>query len=289
MRLLKPSKPYLLLLPCLLFFIIFTLYGTVMVFVQSLDSPANPGSWCFLNYDRLFRSTEFISATGLTLTVGVASTVMSLIFGTVLVHHTWKYFNSTKWTAPVWLPMLIPHFAAGYIMVLILGQSGWLSGLVYQLNLISDQTQFPVLVNDRYGIGIIATYIWKEVPFVVLMLIPVYQMIDWRYADVVRTLGGGKWELFKTVEWPLLYPVLAETGVILFAFIISAFEVPYLLGVTYPKMLPVMAFRLFYEGDWSSRPLAMAVMTISTTVILVIALITVLILQTRRYRMMRGR
>ena len=156
-------------------------------------------------------------------------------------------------------------------------------------HLIQETSRFPVLVNDKNGLGIIVTYLWKEIPFVLLMSMPVYRRMDWRYEDVVRTLGGGQWQVFKTVEWPALLPVLVETGIILFAFIFSAFELPYLLGVTYPKMISVMAYQWFYEGSWSNRPLAMALMTVSTVMVLIVAVVLLGLIQGKRYRMMRGR
>ncbi|HEX3030872.1 MAG TPA: ABC transporter permease subunit [Bacillota bacterium] len=289
MRLLNLSKPYRLLLPSLLFFLVFTLMGAVLVLVQSLEAPGGTAESGFDNYIRLLHSADFYAAAGITLRIGLLSTVLSLLFGTAIARYLSTYAKAAGWTSPVWLPLMLPHFAAAYIMVLLLAPSGWVSGALYQLGLLSAPSQFPVLINDQQGIGIILAYLWKEVPFVVLMLMPVFQLQDRRYTDVVRTLGGGEWEVFKTVQLPMLAPVLVETGLLIFAFIFSAFEVPYLLGVTYPKMLPVMAFRLFYAGDWSSRPEAMAVMTVTTAVILVIALVIVLLMQTRRYRTMRGR
>jgi putative spermidine/putrescine transport system permease protein len=91
-----------------------------------------------------------------------------------------------------------------------------------------------------------------------------------------------------TVEWRWLLPVVLETGIIIFAFILAAFEVPYLLGATYPKMLPVLAYQWFFEGDWSNRPLAMASMVILTVFIVTIALFVLSMTQKMRYRMMRG-
>jgi putative spermidine/putrescine transport system permease protein len=136
------------------------------------------------------------------------STLLSLLIGLIITRILYRYFLQNKWKVLVWIPMLLPHFVAGYIVVLFFAQSGWISSLFYQLGLISDRAQFPILVIDAYGIGIILTYIWKEVPFVILMLLPVYYQLDQNYEQVVRTLGGRRWQVFRDAEWPWLFPVV---------------------------------------------------------------------------------
>ncbi|WP_409254095.1 ABC transporter permease subunit [Bacillus sp. SCS-153A] len=173
-------------------------------------------------------------------------------------------FSKDSWKYIVWVPMLIPHFIGAYIIYSFWAQPGLISSLAYELDFIDSMQEFPVLTSNEYYSGVILSYIWKETPFVVLMLLPVYQEIDKRRNDVVRTLGGGTWSVFKTVEWPWVLPVLAETGIILISFIMFAFEIPALLGVTYPKMLAILAYQWFYEGDWSMRPHAQAIMIFMT-------------------------
>lgn len=289
MRSLKKSKPYFLVLPSLMFFLIFVIYGIIKVFSESLNSSVSSGSWSFIYYEKVLGSQIFWDSLSISIKVSAITSFLSLLIGTFMARIIFRHLKENWSKVFVWLPMVIPHFAAGYIAALLLGQSGWLSGLVYKIHLISDQTSFPALINDKWGIGIVLTYLWKEVPFVVLMLFPVYSKFDSRYEDVVKTLGGGPWEVFKTAEWPWLLPVLTETGIILFSFILSGFELPYLLGAAYPKMISVLSYQWFYEGDWSKRPQAMALMVITTIVIYFVAYFSIRLSQTRRYRMMRGR
>lgn len=61
----------------------------------------------------------------------------------------------------------------------------------------------------------------------------------------------------------LLVPML-EAAFILLAFILFAYEIPALLGVTYPKLLGVYAFDLYTQGDLSEQPLAFAMSVVLT-------------------------
>jgi putative spermidine/putrescine transport system permease protein len=277
----------LYLLPGLLFVFVFIGYGLLQAFLESITD-YNTQTVTFEHYVRLFEQRAFWDSLVFSVQVTMISTVISLAVGIFVTKILYQYLLENYLRQFVWLPMLFPHFVAGYMILLLFSQGGWFSSATYSLNLINEPSQFPILIMDRQGIGIILTYVWKEIPFVVLMLLPVYYQIDSRYEDVVKTLGGGKWQTFITVEWRWLLPVVLETGLIIFAFILAAFEVPYLLGVTYPKMLPVLAYQWFFEGDWSNRPLAMASMILLTVIIVTVAFIVLSMIQKMRYRMMRG-
>lgn len=260
------------------------MWSAVMQSMQTVD-----GRWTLGFYLELFESHAFLTSLQFTLWVTLLSTVLSLVIGLILTRILYRLFQHSSLKIMVWIPVLIPHFVAGYLVFLFLSQSGLLSAFLMQTGIISDRSMFPVLVQDSRGLGIILTYVWKEVPFVILMLLPVYYEIDHRYSLVVRTLGGSMWDEFKTVEWPWLVPILVEVAIILIAFVSTAFEVPYLLGVTRPEMLSVHAFDWFYSGDWSKRPLAFAAMIIPGFVSLILAGLSFKLIQKHRLRLIKGR
>jgi putative spermidine/putrescine transport system permease protein len=52
---------------------------------------------------------------------------------------------------------------------------------------------------------------------------------------------------------------VVAASLLVFAFTFGAFEVPYLLGKSYPTILPVMAYNEYRDIDLSARPTAMAI------------------------------
>ncbi|WP_270179151.1 ABC transporter permease [Alkalihalobacillus sp. CinArs1] len=280
-------KAWFYLTPAVIIVLFLVGYGMWSAVIQSMQTIG--GKWTFEFYEELFRSDSFLRSLKFTFWITLISTILSLVIGLVLTRILYRLFQHSFVKGLVWIPILIPHFVAGYLVFLFLSQSGLLSSLLFQIGLINDRSMFPILVQDTRGVGIILTYVWKEVPFVILMLLPVYYEIDHRYSEVVRTLGGSKWDEFKTVEWPWLLPILLEVAIILIAFVSTAFEVPYLLGVTRPEMLPVHAFDWFYSGDWSNRPLAFAAMIIPGGVSLLLAGISFKLIQKHRLRLIKGR
>ncbi|WP_273852175.1 ABC transporter permease subunit [Guptibacillus spartinae] len=275
------------LLPALAVTMLLVGYGLWSAIAQSFQTIE--GEWTFASYVQLFNSHTFFHSLKLTFRVAILSTLLALMIGLIMTRMLYQFFKNSSSKILVWIPILIPHFVAGYLVYLFFSQSGLFSSLFYQLGLLDQRSDFPILVQEEFGIGMILTYVWKEVPFVILMLLPVYYEIDHRYGEVVRTLGGNKWDAFKTVEFPWLLPVIVETSVILVAFIASAFEIPYLLGVTRPEMLPVRAYEWFYDGDWSKRPLAFSAMILPGVLALLLAMLCIGAVQQHRLRMVKGR
>ncbi|WP_171051797.1 ABC transporter permease [Alteribacter natronophilus] len=259
------------------------IYGIILSFRDSWNE-----SWTLEAYANLFGHTFFLDSLVFSLYVTAVSTLISIVIGTVLARGMFVYLRGRSWKWLAWLPMLFPHFVAAYLILLFFSQSGWTASLLYQAGVIDTPGQFPVLTNDRYGIGLILTYVWKEVPFVMLMMLPVFYEMNHRLKDAAATLGGGRYRQFMDLEWHYLKPALLETSVIIFVFIIGAFEVPYLIGATYPKMLPVLSYEWFYGGDWSMRPAAFALMAIITASVLVCFYIISRTIRRQRQRMQEG-
>ncbi|PRO66669.1 ABC transporter permease [Alkalicoccus urumqiensis] len=216
-----------------------------------------------VHYETLFASRSFWAAAGVSVYVALVSSIVSLVIGLVITRTFVRVFAVDTWKLAAWFPMLIPHFVAAYLVLLFFAPAGWAASVL--------GTMLPPFVQSSAYTGVILTYIWKEVPFVILMLLPVYQELDWRMAEVSRSLGAGRFQTFRHAEWPHAGPVAVETALIMFIFILGAFEIPGLLGVTYPAMLPVLAFDWFYQSGWSERPLAQAMMVLVTAVSLVLA------------------
>ena len=101
---------------------------------------------------------------------------------------------------------------------------------------------FPLLVGDRFGVGIILVYVWKEVPFITLLLLAALAGIGDQSEEAARTLGAISVAALPPCAVPLLFPAMLSASLIVFAFTFGAFEVPYVMGRTYPKALPVWAY-----------------------------------------------
>jgi putative spermidine/putrescine transport system permease protein len=152
------------------------------------------------------------------------------------------------------IPLTVPHLVIAIAVAFMLAPSGLLARGLYGLGLLPAGSGFPLLVNDPWGVGIMAAYVWKEVPFITLMVLAPLQAGGAELLEVGRTLKAGPWQRFRCITLPIIYPALGAAGLIVFAYTFGAFEIPYLLGQTYPLMLPVWAYKAYSDVDLLARP-----------------------------------
>ena len=213
---------------------------------------------------------EFWISLGFSLWVSLASTVLSAIgalFLATLLNRRPSNFNTfaLNWN------LAFPHLVWGVFMLLLLLQSGLLARWAGALGIIQTPADFPVLVRDRYGIGIILTYLGKEIPFLTLLILALLRTQSDGYLLVAQNLGTNTWQRFRLVTLPLVRPVLVSGSLLVFAYIFGAYEVPALLGVRYPRTLPVLALESFTNPDLRARAEGMAISLIIAFIVLMIA------------------
>lgn len=270
MKLFNRKKAGILwLFPVLLLLVGTVWYALLQVLLGSLEG--GDGRFSLSVYETLAGNSRFWSSAFFSFYVAGISTMISLVLGIFIARGLYHYLEDRYSRFLIWIPMVFPHFVGAYLVILIFSQSGWLSTAAASLGWIDAIADFPILTNDSRGIGLILTYVWKEIPFVVLMMLPVYQEMNKEFSHAAAALGAGPYQRFKDIEWPFLKPGALETGLIIFCFVFGAFEVPYLIGASSPEMGAVLAYEWFYSGDWSRRPEALAAMTLLTGAVLTAA------------------
>ena len=222
-------------------------------------------------YTNLVADVEFQKSILSTIYIAATSTLLSAVIAVGCVLVLRRSFRGKSFVTFMFqLNLPIPHIVGAVAMVLILSQSGFLSRVTYATGLTSKPADFPVFVNDPFSIAIIVHYIWKEVPFIGVIVLATLQSIGEDYESQAQALGASPWQRFRFVLLPLILPALSRASIIVFAFVFGTFEVPYLLGQTYPAALPVLAFRRYSDVDLNQRPEAMALAAVITVLCLVL-------------------
>ncbi len=204
-------------------------------------------------YVRLLGSPDFRASLALTAWVATTSTAISAVLGLGVALWIHRLGGPRLTATLLQMPVAIPHLVFVVSVIHLLAPSGLLARVLH-----IPQASFPVLLNDRWAAGIILIYILKETPFLAVMCLAALVRIERDYDATARTLGATHWQRFRFVTLPLVAPVLAAGSAVVFAYVFPAFEVPLLLGRTWPAMLGVEAQRRFMEGELSSRPEAIA-------------------------------
>jgi putative spermidine/putrescine transport system permease protein len=252
--------PLVALLPALVVVFLLLIGGVAVTLTQAVMTGLGDGGMFTLeHFHYVFTKPGFLASLGLTLWVSVISTLLTLAFAvlTALSLRRMKRFQGLV-TYIYQLPLTLPHLVLAAAGLMLLSQSGILARALAGVGWLEQPSQFPELVYDRGGIAIILVYVWKQIPFVGLFALAVLQSVGEDFEAAARTLGARPSQAIRHVLIPLVAPGLLPSGIIIFAFVFGAFEVPLLLGARYPSMLSVLAYRLYTDVDIMLRPQAMA-------------------------------
>jgi len=251
--------------------------GLSVALVDSLS-----GASAFENFRLVLTAPGFGASLLLSLWVAGVSTLLTVLIALATAFSLRRLQSLRRFVTYIYqLPLTLPHIVVAAAGLMLLTQSGVLSRLATAIGLISAPAGFPALVFDRAGIGIIIAYVWKQVPFVGLIALSVLHGAGREYEEVARTLGARPRQVIRHVLVPLVVPGLVPASIIVFAFVLGAFEVPLLLGSRYPSMLSVLAYRLYTDVDISLRPQAMAMSLLIAVLVLVLTAIYRAILSRR--------
>lgn len=255
----------LMLAPTLLILFVLFFGGLVYALLQSLGYQPLIGNTdlsldAYINVIASDRYAEqFWSGLLLTLWVSLASTILTAVFAVgaaLLLRQTFLGKRLAVFLFQFNLP--VPHIVAAVGALFLLVQSGLIARLGAQVGLLQSPADFPILIRDQYGIGIIIAYVWKEVPFVGVIVLAVLQSLGSDYEQAARNLGANSWQRFRYVTLPLIMPGLLSASVLVLAFTFGSYQVPAVLGGLFPRTLPVMAFRFFTNADLNARAEGMA-------------------------------
>lgn len=258
----RPSTAWLLLLPALAVIALFLIGGVGFAFAQSLGLFPLLGEreLTLRHYGDVLRDPDLIAALALSLRIAAVSTGIALAVSTGMALLLRRRVRGDGVLRVLFqLPLPIPHLVGAVGITFLIAQSGLIARALHAAGLLADRGNFPLLVGDRFGAGVVIVYVWKEVPFMTLLLLAALAGIGDQYEEAARTLGASAWQRFRHVLLPLLLPAMLSASLIVFAFTFGAFEVPYVMGRTYPKALPIWAYERFNDVDLNQRPEALAV------------------------------
>jgi len=218
-------------------------------------------------------SSVFWQGLLLTIWVSVGSTFISAVLALATALLLRRSFVGKRIATFLYqLNLPVPHVVAAIGILFLFSQSGLLSRAGAQLELLNYPSDFPVLVKDKYGIGIILSFVWKEVPFIGVIVLAVLQSLGVDYEDLARSLGANRWQRFRYVILPLVMPGLLSGSILAFAFTFGSYEVPAILGVRFPRTLPVTAVRFFRNPDLNARTEGMAISIIISIIVFFLVL-----------------
>jgi len=228
--------PYWLIVPAallILVIIIYPLFYSVnismrKVGLKELGDP-NQAEWVGLaNYAKQLQNKQFwdiIFRTGyLTLICVVGAIVIGLVVALVLNR---DFVGRKIVRVVILIPWVLPTMVVSATWIWIYnGNFGALNGLLLQLGLIDKYRTY--LGNPDLALyAISVTKIWKEIPFVALLLLASLQSIPREMYEAAHIDGAGSWDCFRRITLPLLRPALMVVTVVQTMWAFRIFDLVY--------------------------------------------------------------
>ena len=128
-----------------------------------------------------------------------------------------------------------------------LAKNGMLNNALDMLGLV-DVGNLSGLLDWR---GIIVTFVWKETPFVALLVSGAMAALDRASIEAARNLGAGSLRILVEILLPQIAGVMTVALVLAFVTMLSVLSVPIMISGGSPTMITVdMAFRVNSYSDY---------------------------------------
>lgn len=277
MSLRSGAKIALLLAPAVLVILFLFVGGLVFGILQSVQVNLFAESLRgvdFSAYRTIFATKTFRVSFFMTFYVAFTSTLLTMVLAVATALMLRKTFVGRKLVAFTYqIPIPMPHIVIAVGVLMLLSQSGLIARIFYHLGMISGPGDFPVLVKDQLGTGIIIVYLWKQIPYMGVIVLSILQSIATDYDEVARSLGASRWQSFRHVLLPLIIPGITPASIVCFSFAFGAYEVPFLLGKIRPTMLSVYSYQLYESLELTGRPQALAISVFVALFVMILVII----------------
>jgi len=144
-------------------------------------------------------------------------------------------------------PLFIPFIVAAQCMRTFLAKNGMMNNTLDTLGLV-DIANLSGLLDWR---GIIVTFVWKETPFVALLVSGAMAALDQATIEAAANLGAGGLRILVEILLPQVAGVMLVGLILAFVTMLSVLSVPIMISGGSPTMITVdMAFRVNSYSDY---------------------------------------
>ncbi len=240
-----------------------TVPGIVGVFASALSyiPPVGLHQVSTLGFQQVFEWQGVERSIALTLFSTLISSYLACVLAFLILQSSWqsRWWNKIESLLSPLLAMPHVAFAIGFAFLFSPTGLGMrlldAAGVENQ----SGNQELPLLVKDPYALGLIVMLILKEIPFLLLMSIPILRQLNVeKILKVSASMGyspNQTWWKAILPQWfkKMRFPMLA-----VLAYSVSVVDVALILGPTNPPTFAVLVWQWFGDPDLNLLPRAAA-------------------------------
>jgi ABC-type spermidine/putrescine transport system permease subunit I len=253
--------PLLLLLPCLIWILVFFLFPLALMCWRSLASEG----FSLDAYSILFTSPLYTKVLLTTVKTASIATLCALVLAYPLAYVL--TMSSRKLRALILVFVLVPYWVdivvRSFSWLILLGDNGLVNKALIGLGLVNAPLE--LLYNP---LSVLIAMVQILLPLTTIVLFGAMLRIDRTLIAAAKIHGAGEWRAFRTIFFPLSLPGVYGAGLLVFVLALGFYVTPALLGSPRETMIAqtimVEASQLL---DWPQASAAGAVLLLITTAI----------------------
>ena len=145
-------------------------------------------------------------------------------------------------------PLFIPFIVTGQIMRTFLAKNGMLNHVLIGSGMI-EPLSAQSLLDWR---GIVVAFVWKQAPFVTLLLAGAMASLESQHIEAARNLGARRLRVLVDIVLPQVRGTLLVGLVLSFVTMLSVLSVPLMINPNSPTMITVdVAYRINTFADYA--------------------------------------
>ncbi|WP_137389196.1 ABC transporter permease [Rhodoligotrophos defluvii] len=215
------------LIPFFAFAVLFMLLPAAYLVIGSFQDTA--GNFTLDNLARLFQP-NILSAYWISIRISAASAMLGALLGFFLAYAA-VLGGLPAWIRPTLMTFsgVASNFAGiplAFAFLATLGRTGlvtWLLATYFGFNL------YAAGFNLLSFWGLTLTYLYFQIPLMVLILTPALDGLKREWREASEILGASRWQYWRHVALPVLWPSILGTTLLLFANSFGAVATAYAL------------------------------------------------------------
>jgi ABC-type spermidine/putrescine transport system permease subunit I len=145
-------------------------------------------------------------------------------------------------------PLFIPFVVTGQVMRTFLAKNGMLNHALIGTGLI-EPISAQSMLDWR---GIVIAFVWKQAPFVTLLVAGAMAALAREHIEAARNLGAPRWRVLVEIVLPQVRGTLLVGLVLSFVTMLSVLSVPLMINPNSPTMITVdVAYRINTFADYA--------------------------------------
>ena len=210
---------------------------------------AKDGSFTLAHFEKSFElyTTDLL----FTLAIVLLSSALIALFAVAIAGYLTLGENPRAVAVLRWLyrwPLFIPFVVAGQVMRTFLAKNGMLNHVLIGAGLL-EPLAAQSLLDWR---GIVIAFVWKQAPFVTLLVAGAMASLDRQHIEAARNLGAPRWRVLWDIVLPQVRGTLLVGVVLSFVTMLSVLSVPLMINPNSPTMITVdVAYRISTLSDYA--------------------------------------